>query len=95
MTILSPTTSALHKHFFGPIAHLMPKLNHRRTCPKLSDEDWLEIGICHVVEGVKSGRDFLPIHAMQSMLKLPSVNRFFDTLKSKRRLALCAEANAQ
>ena len=59
MPILSPTTSALHQHFFSPIADLMPKLSHRRTCPKLSYEDWLEIGICRVVEGVKSGRDFL------------------------------------
>jgi hypothetical protein len=93
MPILSPSTSALHKHFFSPIADLMPKLNHRRACPKLYDEDWLEIGICRVVEGVKSGRDFL--QSMQAKLKLPSVNHFFDTLKSERRLALCAEANTQ
>jgi hypothetical protein len=32
---------------------------------------------------------------MQAKLKLPSVNHFFDTLKSERRLALCAEANTQ
>ena len=93
MSIPSPSTSALHTHFFAPISELLSKLNHRRACPKLSDEDWLEIGICRVVEGVKSGRDFL--QSMHGKLKLPSVNHFFDTLKSKRRLALCADANAQ
>ena len=65
MPIISPTTSPLHKRFFGPIADLISKLNHR-ACPKLSDEDWLEIGICRVVEGVKSGRDFL--QSMQAKL---------------------------
>lgn len=93
MPILSHSTSALHKHFFSPIAELIPKLNHRRACPKLTDEDWLEIGICRVIEGVKSGRDFL--QSMHAKLNPPSVNHFFDTLKSKRRLALCIDANAQ
>ena len=64
----------------------------RNCCfPKLCDEDWLHIGILRVLSGVKTGRDFL--QSMQANLSLPTVAGFFETLKSKRRLALCRDAN--
>ena len=84
---------ALHTHFFGPLLTLFPKLNTFRSCPKVSDADWLQLGICRALEGIQSGRDFLP--SLQAKLRVPSVARFFPILQSKRRLALCAETNLQ
>jgi len=84
--------SPLHSHFFGPLLTLISQIKTFRSCPKLSDPDWLQMGICRALEGVCSGREFL--QSMVGKLRLPAVPHFFSTLKSKRRLALCAEANA-
>jgi hypothetical protein len=88
---LNPPT-ALHTHFFGPLLILFPKLKTFRSCPKVSDSDWLQLGICRALEGIRSGRDFL--QTLQAKLRVPTVARFFLILQSKRRLAFCAEANA-
>lgn len=92
MAITIKTPSALHKHFFGPLLAGISHLKAFRSCPKISDPDWLLMGISRALEGVCSGRDFL--QSMAGKLRLPAVPRFFATLTSKRRLALCAEANA-
>jgi len=91
MAILKILPSALHAHFFDPLTNLFVQLKSTRSCPKLCDEDWLHIGILRVLSGVKTGRDFL--QSMQANLSLPTVAGFFETLKSKRRLALCRDAN--
>lgn len=91
MAIITTRKSLLHTHFFRPLADLFSQLKHHRQCPAVSDLDWLHIGICRVLEGVKSGRDFL--QSMQAKLTLPHRLHFFAVLKSKRRLALCQEAN--
>jgi hypothetical protein len=91
MAILKNPSSALHAHLFAPLTCLFANLKMTRSCPKISDEDWLQIGVARVLEGVKTGRDFL--QSMQAKLTLPTVARFFEALKSKRRLALCCEAN--
>ena len=93
MAILKNPAAALHSHFFAPLTCLLAKLKTARSCPKISDEDWLQIGVGRVIEGVKTGRDFL--QSMQAKLRLPTVARFFETLKSNRRLALCREVNAR
>ena len=89
ITINPPTP--LHTHFFGPLLTLLRTLPSGRVCPKMTDADWIQLGVCRVMEGVKSGRDFL--QSMQAKLRLPAVGRFFLLLQSKRRLALCKEAN--
>jgi len=89
ITIKAPTP--LHPHFFGPLLTRLSQLKSFRSCPKLSDPDWLQLGISRALEGVRSGRDFL--QSMAGKLRLPAVPLFFTTLKSKRRLALCSEAN--
>jgi hypothetical protein len=93
MALSITSTSALHRRFFAPISALLSKLTRQRACPKLSDGYWLQVGICRVLEGAKNGRDFL--QTMQAKMALPSHHHFFATLKSKRRLALCAQANAE
>ena len=92
MAIIINTNSPLHTHFFGPLLALLPKLKNLRACPKISDADWMQLGISRVIEGVQSGRDFL--QSMQAKLRVPCLGRFFSSLKSERRLALCAETNA-
>ena len=92
MAITINTTSPLHTHLFGPLLSLLPIFKNLRACPKISDADWIQLGICRVIEGVQSGRDFL--QSMRAKLHVPSLGRFFGSLQSKRRLALCAEANA-
>ena len=47
ITINPPT--ALHTHFFGPLLTLFPKLKTFRSCPKVSDADWLQLGICRAL----------------------------------------------
>ena len=90
ITIKAPT--ALHTHFFGPLLTGLSQLKGFRSCPRLSDHDWLQMGISRALEGVGSGRAFL--QSMVGKLRLPTVSFFFGVLKSKRRLALCVEANA-
>jgi hypothetical protein len=92
MAITIDAPSLLHTHFFGPLLTRISQLKTFRSCPKLSDSDWLLLGICRALEGVFSGRDFL--QSMAAKLRLPAVAHFFATLKSNRRLTLCAEANA-
>jgi Transposase DDE domain len=92
MVAITNKPSALHAHFFAPLAALLPRLTSRR-CPQLSDTAWLQMGICRVVDTAKSGREFL--QSMRAKLSLPKLGRFFETLRSSRRLSLCAEANRQ
>ena len=92
MAITIKTPTLLHAHFFGPLLNRLAQLNNFRSCPVLSDADWLQLGIGRTLESVRSGRDFL--QSMAGKLRLPSVPHFFSTLKSQRRLDLCAEANA-
>ena len=92
MAITINPPSALHTHFFGPVLALLAKLPKARACPQMSDSDWIQLGVCRVMEGVKTGREFL--QSMQAKLHLPTVARFFLLLQSKRRPALCTQANA-
>jgi hypothetical protein len=62
-------------------------------CPVLSDQDWLLFGVLRSLQPVQSGRAFLQKDA--SLLPgCPELGHFFETLKSKRRLAFCSEATA-
>lgn len=76
----------LFSEFMEPLYDLHEKNPHVRECIKLSDLKWLGIGIKRIMGSDKSGRGFL-----QSLLyktgELLSVGLFFETLKSKRRLA--------
>ena len=90
MPNLTYTSSAVYNPFFGPILKLT-KLDRWRKCPVLSDLNWLLFGILRVLHQVASGREFLQILASQLDQDLER-SHFFETLKSKRRLGLVAEA---
>lgn len=67
----------------------------QRDCCKLPDSDWLLVGILRALHAVQSGREWL--QQLRHSPALPKLSRshFFETLKSTRRLALCAEVNAR
>jgi len=76
--------------FFAPAFNQLRGCSSHRSCPSLSDQQWIELGISRVIEAPESGRGFL-----QSLVSrgrsAPGGSHFFETLKSKRRLALCHE----
>lgn len=67
----------------------------QRHCPELSDTDWLLLGIRRCLAPQTSGRGFLQTLASLAPALCPDNSHFFESLKSERRLALCAELNAK
>lgn len=76
-----------------PLFGILPKCRHYRQCISLSDHDWLALGTLRVFQEHSSGRAFLQ-HLQAHCGEPPSCSLFFENLKSPRRFALCAEANA-
>ena len=64
-----------------------------RSCPELSDDAWLRVGITRVLDDEPSGRAFLQA-IRADWDDTPARSSFFDSLASTRRLRLCREANA-
>jgi hypothetical protein len=84
----------LSTHFFAPAHAVFQNAEHRRNCPGLSDSQWMEMGVNRVLKECQSGRGFLQDWAMSNDEKdAVDVSLFFETLKSKRRLALMKEIN--
>lgn len=79
--------------FLAPLEAILPKLTSMRACPELPDSDWLALGVLRVLHEVPSGRGFLQ-EIGPGLDNCPDVGRFFDALRSERRLALCGEADA-
>ncbi len=86
---LRTADSTFSENFFAP---LLACAGHQRAGPKLSDEDWLRLGVRRVIEERPSGRAFLQ-HLASSGVGAPGHSHFFETLKSARRLALVWEVS--
>ena len=94
--MLSPLADAtLCTRFFTPLLDLLATCAHRRHCPDLSDADWLCLGVQRCLQPQTSGRGFLQTLAALTAPCRPENSHFFESLKSQRRLALCAEINAR
>lgn len=74
-----------------PLQALHSKNPYSRVCRKISDLEWLSIGVMRTFGLDKSGRGFLQ-NLLFTTKKLLSVGLFFETLKSKRRLAYLEHA---
>lgn len=85
----------LPTRFFKPALDLLPGCLHQRLCPELSDADWLRIGVERCLAPQTSGRGFLQTLASFAPALCPDNSHFFESLKSERRLSLCAELNAR
>lgn len=94
---MPPTSDpvTLPSRFFSPALDLLPGCLHQRHCPELSDADWLRLGVQRCLAPQASGRGFLQTLASFAPLCCPGNSHFFESLKSQRRLDLCAELNAK
>ena len=91
----SPALTPLAARFFTPLLDLVATCQSRRRCPDLSDCDWLRLGVQRCLQPHASGRGFLQTLALAAADCCPANSHFFESLKSKRRLALCAEINSR
>jgi hypothetical protein len=86
--------ASLPARFFTPALELLPSCANLRHCPEISDSDWLRLGVHRCLQPQASGRGFLQTLASRAPDLCPDNSHFFESLKSQRRLALCAELNA-
>jgi hypothetical protein len=89
-----PNRSIVGVEFFKPLILFLDLSRSRRNCPALPDELWLEAGIRRCLSLFQSGRDFLQDLADHHDTEILR-STFFESLKSKRRLALLNEILAQ
>ena len=81
--------------FIDPLQSALQNSRHQRSCPGISDSQWLQMGVERSLKECKTGRAFLQDWAMAHSDNSVRVSHFFETLKSKRRLGLVAEVNTQ
>ena len=89
-----PCKSIVGVEFFKAFCRFLDLSRSRRNCPALPDELWLEAGIRRCLGLFQSGRDFLQDLADRHDTEILRTT-FFESLKSKRRLALLSEILAQ
>lgn len=82
--------SAVSSEFFKPAFDFLGDSKYCRNCPALSDELWVEAGIRRCLGLFQSGRDFLQDLADRHAIEI-LFTTFFESLKSKRRLALLSD----
>ena len=86
--------SIVGAEFSKPLRRFLDLSRFRRNGPALPDELWLEAGIRRCLSLFQSGRDFLQNFADHHDTEIFRTT-FFESLKSKRRLALLSEILAQ
>ena len=93
MVIIDSCILPLGLRFFAPLASIVDSCPSARSCPILSDDAWLRVGITRALDDKPNGRAFLQ-SISADWEDAPARSSFFDTLASDRRLRLCREANA-
>ncbi len=89
-SIASSTPGTLSGLLFRPLAGLAESCKDFRRCPSLPDPRWLELGVARVLHEVPSGRAFLQ-QVGPLLAGCPERSLLFETLRSTRRLRLCAQ----
>ena len=90
--IKSMDSAPLAIRFFAPLFAVLPGAKHQRSCPEISDPDWLVLGAARVLDDKPSGRAFPQNHSVL-LREVPDKSRFFEALASTRRLSLCKAVN--
>lgn len=85
--------SVITEAFFKPLTEQLSSCSHRRQCETVADSRWLELGARRCLSTCQSGREFLQYLSDCHDIDI-EVETYFETLKSKRRLALASELNA-
>ena len=86
--------SAISETFFKPLTEELVSCIHQPVCEVVPDALWLEIGVRRCLSTCHSGRDFLQ-YLFDCRDTHIEVETYFETLKSKRRLALAADLNGR
>lgn len=85
---------SVYDYFFRPLFNILAQASNVRSCPQISDYDWMEVGLARVLGSFTSGRDFLSQSLSSKVSEIKKAS-FFEGLKSKRRLRLCEEVASQ
>lgn len=80
--------------FFQPVAALIPGARNFRSCPEISDPDFVALCVRRALEHVVSGREFIQKLAFSDS-GAPLCSSFFECLKSSRRRDLITEVSSQ
>jgi len=88
----NPLPQLLDEVFFAPLREVMEDGLKTRSCKVLEDLPFVALSVLRVLQSSKSGRDFIQSHGMPSLPGLNLAN-YFDSLGSKRRLALITAAD--
>lgn len=86
---------ALRDYFWYPVARAIEHCRERRHCRKLSDLQWLQMGVGRCLGEHRSGRAFLQQWAMEAVDGKYVIDRshFFGTQSSQRRCRWVEEVN--
>lgn len=80
------------KQFFAPVNRALKTAINQRSCVKLTDSDWIEMGARRVLGDYRSGREFLQEWNLGQNGNI-AVEHFFESANSQRRLRLLKEVN--
>ncbi len=72
------------RRLVAPLGECLSKNPHGRSCPSITDAEWLETGVLKVVEDQRTGRGFL--QKLFHLGRRISVGNYFASLRSPRRL---------
>lgn len=86
----TPTTDTVYRRLFTPMFSALTRAKHRRQCPEYTDAEFLVCGVRRVIAQVQSGRDWVQ-RIRTELITGVTVATFFQSLRSKRRLALSEE----
>jgi hypothetical protein len=83
---------SVRDRFFDPLQQAVDAAVHTRKCQDLADLEFLKSGVGRCLTPVQSGRDW--VQRLYRLLRRQiSVNCFFKSLRSERRLRLIKEVN--
>ena len=83
----------LRNQFFAPLEVALSRAENTRTCNSYSDHTYVHSGVGRVVEASQSGREWIQFFCTVACVYV-SVANFFAALRSKRRLRLLEEVDA-
>ncbi len=83
----------LRNQFFAPLEVALSRAENTRTCNDYSDQTYVHSGVGRVVEASQSGREWIQFFCTVACVYV-SVANCFAALRSKRRLRLLEEVDA-
>lgn len=94
MVTISQLDTDISALFFEPLQLVYPDTESQYRCKTINDLDYAALGISRCISHTKSGHEFLQHHIDHGREGV-SVDLFFKSLKSNRRLTNLISLNAQ